>query len=274
MAEYARQIGLVPGNEWVGLEQYSRDVEDMAQRSVFLTAEWRNLLMLNYAIDPLLLKNYVPRGTELDQFDGARYVSLVAFEFLRTRIGGFRIPVHHSFEEVNLRFYVRRGERRGVVFIRELVPRFAIAAVARIFFGENYSRVKMAHTIESRNDAVRAEFSWGRGDGACAMQVVTEGQPFFPAEGSLSEFITEHYWGYAKQRDGGCVEYEVQHPRWLVRSACSAKFSGDARAYYGGPLAALLSKEPDSAFLAEGSPVTVYRGTRIDSDLLRAQSDR
>src|SRR6266850_1391491 len=121
---------------------------------VFLTAEWRNVAMLNYAIDPALVQHLVPRGVELDFFAGKTYVSLVGFMFLRTRVLGRRVPFHQDFEEVNLRFYVRRqvsgGTRRGVVFIREIVPKRAVAAVARLVFNENYVCLPMVHKIDSR----------------------------------------------------------------------------------------------------------------------------
>jgi uncharacterized protein YqjF (DUF2071 family) len=100
---------------------------------VFLTAEWRNLAMLNYEVDQSLLLPFVPSGTTLDQWEGKTYVSLVGFRFLKTRVLGLPVPFHTNFDEVNLRFYVRRriaGDvRRGVVFIREIVPRWAIASL-------------------------------------------------------------------------------------------------------------------------------------------------
>lgn len=237
----------------------------MGPSTVFLTAEWLNLLMLNYGVDPALLKAFVPAGTELDTFEGQTYVSLVGFEFNRTRVGGMSIPFHRSFEEVNLRFYVKREGRRGVVFLRELVPRFAVAAVARLFFGENYQSVPMNHRIEARAEggAIEANYSWGAGAAHCSMRVETDGPVFMPADDSLAQFITEHYWGYAAQRDGGCIEYEVQHPPWSVRNAKRATFSGDATSFYGAEFAKILRRTPDSAFLAKGSPVTVFKGTRI-----------
>ncbi|HEX4758756.1 MAG TPA: DUF2071 domain-containing protein [Terracidiphilus sp.] len=237
----------------------------MGQSQIFLTAEWLNVLMLNYAVDPALLQSFVPVGTELDAFDGQTCVSLIGFEFNRTRVAGISIPFHRSFEEVNLRFYVKRDNRRGVVFLRELVPRFAVAAVARLFFGENYQSVSMNHRIEtsSEDGAIEANYSWDTGPAHCSMRVETEGPAFIPADGSLAQFITEHYWGYAAQRNGGCLEYEVQHPRWLVRNARHAAFSGDATKFYGAEFAKILLRPPDSAFLAEGSPVTVFKGTRI-----------
>ncbi len=238
----------------------------MPQPRVFLTAEWKQLLMLNYAVDPALLQPFVPAGTELDSFEGRTYASLVGFQFKDTRVASFAIPFHRSFEEVNLRFYVRRSGTRGVVFIRELVPKLAIAATARLFYGEKYSRVPMAHRIstEPGETAVEAEYSWGSGAQRCAMRLKTTGEKYLPSDGSLSQFITEHYWGYAAQSDGGCMEYEVQHPRWIVSDARQANFSGDAAHFYGPAFGKVLMRPPDSAFLAEGSAVTVLRGTRIE----------
>lgn len=236
----------------------------MKEQNRFLTAQWSNLVMLNYAIDRVLLDPFVPRGTELDSFEGKIWLSLVGFEFNRTRLHGIRVPFHQSFEEVNLRFYVRRSAKRGVVFIRELVPKRAAAAVARFAFGENYSHVPMSHRLEHRADgALTAEYAWGRGAGRCAMQIQTEGDAFLPAEGSASQFITEHYWGYAAQPGGGCLEYEVRHPRWLVRTAKNAAFIGNPADVYGAGLAKALARKSDSAFLAEGSDVIVMRGAEI-----------
>jgi uncharacterized protein YqjF (DUF2071 family) len=231
----------------------------MADRNVFLTAEWNQLLMLNYAVDAAQLRPFVPAGTELDAFEGKPYISLVGFEFNRTRVLGWTVPFHQNFEEVNLRFYVRRGAKRGVVFIRELVPKYAVAVVARWVFNENYSCVLMSHRIEPG----KVEYSWTLGASRCAMKIETEGESSVPAEGSLGQFITEHYWGYASQKGGGCLEYEVQHPPWQVWNSKGAGFSGDADALYGREFAQVLKREPDSAFLAEGSPVKVFKGREL-----------
>jgi uncharacterized protein len=231
----------------------------MSDKKRFLTAEWNNLLMLNYAVDASLLKPLVPPGTELDSFEGKTYISLVGFEFNRTRVLGFAVPFHQNFEEVNLRFYVRRGAKRGVVFIRELVPLYMVAAIARWAFNENYSCVPMWHRIEAGN----AEYAWKLGSARCVMSIETAGESFLPPEGSVSQFITEHYWGYASQKGGGCLEYEVQHPPWSVWNAKTASFSGNVDALYGAQFAQVLKREPDSAFLAKGSPVTVFRGAKI-----------
>jgi uncharacterized protein YqjF (DUF2071 family) len=239
----------------------------MESRNRFLTAEWKNIVMLNYTVDASLLEPFLPYGTELDTFAGKLYMSLVGFEFNRTRLLGFAVPFHQSFEEVNLRFYVRRASKRGVVFIRELVPKRAVAAVAQFAFHENYSCVPMSHRVEARaqTDIVEAEYTWGTGPSRCRMHIETEGPGLIPIDGSESQFIAEHYWGYAAQPDGGCLEYEVQHPPWRVRKANRAEFSGSVTRLYGPEIAQALSRKPDSAYLAEGSAVTVYKGTRIDA---------
>ena len=235
----------------------------IARQRTFLTAEWKNLLMLNYAVTPALLQAFVPAGTDLAQFDSKTYVSLIGFEFNKTKIFGRAVPFHQSFEEVNLRFYVRRGEKRGVVFICELVPKVAVSAIARLAYGERYSCVPMSHRIESSSGSTIAEYSWGSGPSRCTISAKTVGDSYLPGEGSLSQFITEHYWGYAAQRSGGTVEYQVRHPQWKVMDAETARFTGDAARCYGPEFANVLDKAPDSAFLAEGSAVTVFKGDLI-----------
>jgi uncharacterized protein YqjF (DUF2071 family) len=237
----------------------------------FLTAEWRSLVMLNYEIDPAVLQPFVPQGTELDQWQGKTFVSVVGFLFLNTRILGFTVPFHANFEEVNLRFYVRRraadGWRRGVVFIRELVPRRAIAWTARAFYNENYLAVPMSHrsVIEDRGSRQRIAYAWIFQGRTHRLELCTKGDSGAAQAGSREEFITEHYWGYARQRNGGTVEYRVEHPRWRVWSARETVFDCEVEDLYGKVFASFLQQHPASAFLADGSAVTVYRGTRLSS---------
>jgi uncharacterized protein YqjF (DUF2071 family) len=224
--------------------------------------------MLNYEVEASLLLPFVPVGTELDRFEGKIFVSLVGFRFLKTKLFGLLpIPMHSNFDEVNLRFYVRRQAgsemRRGVVFIREVVPRRAIAFVARTFYNENYVALRMAHEIRPVGDnSLRVAYRW-RGKGWNEINLETVGNPELPGGGSVEQFITEHYWGYAAQPDGGCVEYRVTHPSWRVWQVRQSAFEGDAKTLYGEDMAAVLRGKPHSAFLAEGSPVTVMRGRRL-----------
>ena len=236
---------------------------------IFLSAEWRDLLMLNYEVASACLRKYVPPGTELDFFDGKTYVSLVGFRFCQTKLlGSISIPFHTEFGEINLRFYVRRREdneiRRGVVFIAEIVPKRAIAYTARWFYGENYVRRPMAHGICSDESKMQAEYSWRSGNEWGKLKARATGAASLPAAGSLEQFITEHYWGYSRQPRGGTVEYHVSHVPWKVWNATHAEFSGNARNLYGDELSHVLTKAPSSAFIANGSPVSVFKGKRLD----------
>jgi uncharacterized protein len=241
-----------------------------ALRDTFLTAEWRDLVMLNFEIDAGAITDLAPSGTELDNWNGTTFISLVGFRFLNTRVLGVGIPFHKDFSEVNLRFYVRRKTegawRRGVVFIKEIVPRRAIAWMARSVYNENYVALPMRHEMlrpVATSSPGRATYEWRYEGQWQQLSLRFSLSPFMPAEDSLESFITEHYWGYARQRDGGTVQYHVEHPRWPVWRADEATFEGEAAGLYGPRFAPFLAAPPASAFIAEGSPVTVRRGTRV-----------
>jgi uncharacterized protein YqjF (DUF2071 family) len=236
----------------------------------FLTAEWRYLALLNYAVDPSLLAHFVPRGVELDEFEGKTYMSLVGFRFERTRLRGIWIPFHSDFDEVNLRFYVRRtlaGDvRRGVVFVREIVPRWAIAKVAQVRFGEKYIALPMTHKViepTSEGGRVQLEYRWRSGGKWSAIRAEASGRPAVPPIDSREAFFIEHYWGYAASPDGGTTEYRVEHDRWRTWPVAGASFDGDASELYGADLGQRLTLPPDSVVVAEGSTVTVHSGQKL-----------
>jgi uncharacterized protein len=228
----------------------------------FLSAHWRYLAMLNFVVDPTILARLVPPGTEIDFENGETFISVVGFLFLDTRLLGLPIPLHRDFEEVNLRFYVRKKSadawRRGVVFVRELVPRRAIATIARTFYGEPYLAMPMKHEIEHVDLSVRAKYSWRRGLEWESITMTASGEPQSIPAGSHAEFITEHHWGYTRLQ-AGCSEYRVEHPRWKVWDADMFEFNADVSALYGEQFVETLSAPPRSAFIANGSPITVQR---------------
>ena len=224
--------------------------------------------MLNYEIEPSALASFVPAGTELDSWNGRTFVSAVGFLFLQARVFGISIPFHRNFEEVNLRFYVRRkaedGWRRGVVFIKEIVSRAFIALVARKCYNEPYIALPMAHRIEGAPGSLKsAEYSWCFVGRQSELKLATNGEAQPLRDGSKAEFITEHYWGYNKQRDGSTLEYRVEHPRWRVYETSEAQLDCDVVGLYGARFRDSLNCKPASAFLAEGSTVTVFKGERV-----------
>lgn len=239
-----------------------------AKMGIFLTADWRNLAIFNFSIDPHILEPYVPTGTELDCFQGRSYVSVVGFQFFKANALGIPLLFHRHFEEVNLRFYVTRqapeGRRRGVVFIREIAPKWLISTAARWFYNENYVTMPMRHRVEMPTVGAEGwvQYEWLPSPRWNGLSAHMQGVPELPLAGSEEEFITEHYWGYAKQRDGSTIEYEVEHPPWRVWSATAAHYDCDVEAIYGKAFVPYL-REPCSVFVADGSPVVVRRGQRL-----------
>ncbi|MBP6002326.1 MAG: DUF2071 domain-containing protein [Pyrinomonadaceae bacterium] len=229
----------------------------------FLSARWQDLIMANYEVDPSLLESRVPPGTELDLQDGKCYVSLVGFMFLDTRVLGLPVPFHINFEEVNLRFYIKRElddeVRRAVCFVKEIVPRFAIATVARVLYGEPYECWQMDHTRTETS----VEYSWSKGECRNRLSVEIEQSVGVPEAGSHGEFIIEHYWGYTKRGGTRVDEYKVEHPKWELFSVKNEQIDVDFGGTYGLEFAFLGNQKSSSTLLAKGSEVSVYQGERI-----------
>lgn len=227
----------------------------------FLRAEWRKLALANYPVDPDLLRPYVPYGTELDFWKGQCYVSLVGFMFLETQVLGLKIPFHVNFEEVNLRFYVRRkvdGEwRRGVVFIKEIVPRYAIAWVANTLYREHYECLPMRHRWSQDTNRLQVCYEWKKAGVWHSIDVIADSNLIPVEAGSDAEFITEHYWGYAHRGVSNSNEYQVAHPHWEQYAVQAYKVQVDFAKIYGERFRLLDGMMPESVMLAEGSPVEV-----------------
>ena len=230
-------------------------------RKPFLTAAWRDLVLLNWRVDSALLQQYVPTGTELDPWEGENWVSLVGFRFLNLAVKGVPAIGHRDFPEINLRFYVRRevdGEvRRGVVFLRELTPRRIVEWVARAVYNEPYATLPMRARVEESQTAYELDLN-----GVTQRIAVTPNGEWRSPE-PIEEFFIEHYWGYNRQTDGGTMEYEVTHPKWQVRPVELAQFNLDVETLYGDEWTKVLSGEPDSVVLADGSAVAVFSGNLI-----------
>ena len=227
----------------------------------FLTAEWRKLAMANYTVPDDWLLPHLPAGTELDRWAGSAYVSLIGFLFDRVRLLGVPVPWHTRFPEVNLRFYVRHrhaGEwRRGVVFVRELVPRPAVTWVANTVYGENYRTTRMRHRIDHGPDALRVAYDWRLGGRWQRFGLTADPTDRPLTAGSVEEFITEHYFGYTRHSPVRTSEYEVTHPAWDTYPVRDHTIDVDFAANYGDAFAPLTGRAPDSLLLAEGSPITV-----------------
>jgi uncharacterized protein len=245
----------------------------------FLTARWTELLMLNFEAPADVIARIAPMGTEPDLFGGRAYLSVVGFMFCDARLFGMPFLGHGRFEEVNLRYYVRReigGQvRRGVVFVQEIAPRPIVAAVARWAYNESYVTRKMRNAIcladETLDASDRVGYQWRTGRGkSCHWNRAAAraaAAPRLPAGGSLEEFIVDHYWAYVRARDGSTREYRVAHRPWRVAPAADVVWDCDLAATYNTPLADYLAAPPTMSMIADGSPVQVFRGRRCEAQL-------
>lgn len=243
-----------------------RSILHESMSSNFLTAEWKKLAMANYAVDPSLVSEYLPAGTEVDLWNDTCYVSLVGFMFCNTRLMGIKVPFHVNFEEVNLRFYVKRrheGEwRRGVVFIKEIVPRPALALVANTLYNERYETMPMQHTWAVSGHGQTVEYRWKKGAWH-SLKLVADSSPVPMQPGSEEEFIAEHYWGYTQVSKSRTSEYQVEHPKWQVYPVQKCEVEVDFGKVYGDEFSILNQQQPQSVLLAEGSAIAVKKGQSL-----------
>lgn len=239
------------------------------KKKTFLDAQWRKLVMMNFKVDPEVLKPYLPFETELDLWNDTCYVSLIGFMFQETRMLKMRIPFHVNFEEINLRFYVKykdtEGYKRGVVFIKEIVPMPSLTLVANALYNENYETLPTHHSWEENDDSLTVKYIWKKDGRWNVIRTTSEKEPVDIVEGSEEEFITEHFWGYTKINEGVTSEYEVVHPRWQVYPVKDYGLRVNFEKTYGPDFAFMQNLKPVSVFLAEGSEVVVKKGRKIKS---------
>lgn len=227
----------------------------------FLTAEWNNLVLINYEIDPKILEKYVPKGTELDFWNEKCYISFIGFLFENVRVLGMKIPFHSDFEEVNLRFYVKRFEngvwKRGAVFISEIVPKSAITMVANTLYHEHYRTLPMKHLNIEKENSKSFQYQWKVDNTWNSIEIETQKIPIDIELNSEAEFITEHYFGYTKVNEKTTFEYEVRHPRWQQLQVISNNSEIDFETVYGQEFAFVNDLKPTSIFLAIGSKISI-----------------
>ena len=233
----------------------------------FLKAEWRKLTIANYIIDPKVLEKYIPYQTELDLWNNNCYVSLVGFMFINTKLLGLPIPFHTNFEEVNLRFYVRHkseGEwKRGVVFIKEIVPKPSLSFVANTIYGEHYVTMPMKHEWSILSNHQIVSYSWKCKNNWQKFTINADKSPSPIEPNSETEFITEHYWGYTKINTSKTFEYEVTHPTWKQYLVKDYEIIVDYGLVYGKDFAFLNGSKLSSVMLAEGSKITIKGKKKI-----------
>ena len=227
-------------------------------RRRFLTARWCNLILANYPVPEGLLRPLLPPGLELDTRDGTPWASLVGFQFLDTRVLGIGWPGYCDFPEWNLRFYVREGERRGVCFVREFVPRWLIATLARVVYNEPYRSARMSMDVKDLPNGVEATYTLDWAGRTHRLRAVGAKPPTRPDRDTAEHFFKEHSWGFGTSRRGKLIRYEVNHPEWDVYPVRGFAADVDWGVLYGPEWAVMNGREPASVVLAAGSEVSVY----------------
>jgi len=230
-------------------------------KDIFLTARWENLVMANYEVNPDLLKPYLPNGVEPDFYNNKSYVSLVGFLFKQTSLFSIPIPFFGTFEEINLRFYVKRIDgdkvKRGVVFINETIPYQPVAWLANKLYNEHYIAIPTKSKIVNANDTKNIVYEWRINKKWNHIKVNTANAGKQMQNGSEEEFIFEHYYGFTKINSRLSQEYKVNHPRWQVNKVIDYSIQCDFKSMYGDDFAFLSNHTPDSVIVAEGSPVSI-----------------
>ena len=227
----------------------------------FLTAEWQNLIMVNYEIDPKYLMPYLPQGVDLDYYNGKTYISLVGFLFKDSSLFKIPIPLFGTFEEINLRFYVTRkiGKelKRGVVFINETVPNKTVAWVANKLYKEHYTSIPTKHKWKIDANYKEIEYQWMVNKKWNCLKVIANKNALKMNVGSIEEFIFEHYYGYTKVNTTQSIEYKVNHPSWYVNEIKDYTINCNFCDFYGKDFEILNSTKSHSIMLAEGSAVSI-----------------
>ena len=237
--------------------------------AIFLKANWENIIMANYEIDPKILDPFLPKGVEIDLFNDKAYISLVGFMFKKTKLFGIPIPWFGTFEEINLRFYVVRREnnqiKRGVVFINETIPYPIVAWMANKLYKEHYTVVPTKHEINQANNCKKIKFEWLLNKKWNSIYVEASNELSAMKPNSLENFIYEHYYGYTKIDEHKTEEYKLQHPSWKTNEVVNYAIDCDFEAMYGKSFSVLNQTNPEAVFIAEGSSVAVeWKRTKLN----------
>ncbi|HWM86229.1 MAG TPA: DUF2071 domain-containing protein [Kofleriaceae bacterium] len=225
--------------------------------------------IVTFPIDPVRLRGIVPVGTEVDSLDKETvFLSVVGVRFSESRLLGLPIPFGRCYDQINLRFYVRRwmgdGWRRGVVFVRELVPVSPLLSAGHLLYGDAYERLPVTSRIRPAVPAAhrpgRAIYRWRTGhDEIHRLAVDFGGEPRLPAAGSDEEFLVDRHWGYLAPHVDVTREYRIDHPPWRVFPEAQARLSPGVAALFGDRFSHALDCTPVNVLVAEGSRMEVHR---------------
>ncbi|HEX5005084.1 MAG TPA: DUF2071 domain-containing protein [Gemmatimonadales bacterium] len=228
------------------------------RRRPALTARWSNLALLTYDVDASLLGPWLAGDVEPDLVDGRALMSLIAFDFVDTRVRGRRIPGFVDFPEINFRTYVRQGDRRGVVAIRELVPSPLAAAIGRLRFNEPFRSAPMESRTASMGDELVVEHRWRWEQRRYFLRITADQASTGGAADAAAHNLLGRRWAYGRSRRGEPIVVRVEHPEWALRRVRTLDFDVDFGALYGPEWSVLNGRQPIATHLAVGSAVSIF----------------
>lgn len=215
-------------------------------------------MLLTYEVDPSLVQPWLPSDVQPDLHDGKALVSLIAFDFVDTRVRGRRIPGFVDFPEINFRTYVRQGDHQGVVAIRELVPSPLAAAIARLRFNEPFRSAPIESRTQSLGDELLVEHRWRWKERRYFLRVTADQHSIpAPAQGPPHNLLGRR-WAYGRTRRGQPIRLRVEHPEWALRRIRTLDYEVDFGALYGPEWAVLNGRRPDGTHLAVGSAISIF----------------
>ena len=234
----------------------------------FLTANWINLINITYAVPPEPLLPYLPKGVELDTVSGKAFVSVVPFDFTDTRLNGVKVPFHVKFPEINLRFYVKQGNKRGVIFLKEFIPKFLIKTIANTFYYERYEVVGLKSSVLKNENEISVKHCLTKGGKDFYIEVCAENDPFVPSAGSREYFFEERFYGFSKNKKGDPLQFRVEHPSWKLYPVKHYRIDFDFGFLFGGKWKFLNDELPVCIMLLDGSPVKMFPHKKLSLDVI------
>ena len=225
--------------------------------NIFLTARWENLIIISYQVDPLIIQKYLPEGLVPHTLNGSAFISLVAFDFLDTKVLGIKIPFNVNFPEINLRTYVRCDSRTSVIFINEFVPKTLVAFGANFFYNENYRRAKMYRTISSYKDIIKIKH-YLKLIKSYSIELTARNNQYTPDENSAEHFFKEHSWGFACNKKGNLTAYRVMHPVWDIYPVTGLRMDFRFGEIYGDKWKFIDDSKPYNICFTAGSEIKIF----------------
>jgi uncharacterized protein len=237
-----------------------------------LTAEWQNLLLFNYSVEPGVLQSYLPAGCELDLLNGQAHLSIVPLQFRNTKVLGMNWPGLSDFSQVNLRFYVRLKGELGVCFIKEHVPSRLISTAGWLLYNDPFEFAQINTSVTLNEAFITARYHLTRGHHALTCHVRAHFKPFTPLPTSLEHHFKELKLGVGRNRLGQTFTYRVEHPAWRIYPIDDYGIEMDAAALYGRDFSFLSTATPSSVVFAEGSEAKVYyKEYKLSEGVVEAQ---